>query len=437
MKGRFGRVLVGVLASMMVLLAACSTTPTEKKEPAATTPAQTQQPAPAVEKEIKVLYVGDQFWLDQAQEFTKATGIKVKYESAPFPSLREKYLAGFMARSSDVDVIHVRDDWMAEFASKGFLEPLDARIDKPMRDRFSPQSWINLSWGEKVYGVPRYLWLWQFYYNTELLAKAGATQPPATWDELAALAAKVTGGGIFGYAEAWGPTFATTPFIVHLRAHGGDFWDYKTDKPAFNSPQGVAALQAMYDLTAKHKVMHPAALDTNATGPLAELFMQGNLAFMMNTPHVFFLAEDPKQSKVVGKVAVGLIPGVTNGRKTASYAETAGVAIPVFSQKKDLAWEYVKFVTSAEQQKKMGMAVGRIPADLKMLADGEILKKMPHVKSVAEQIQYPYGMFRHPKATAITDTVAREIQQALSGKKSPAQALKDAADAAAKVASAP
>lgn len=428
--GRKGRLTAAIGAVLLAaMLAACGSQ---------TAPSQGSQGASTQstgEKVIKVMYVEDKFWQDQAAAFTKATGIKVQYETVPFPQLHDKYLSSFVAQSSDLDVVHLRDDWAAEFGSKGFLAPLDQYVTPDIKSRFAAQSLDNLTWDGKLYGVPRYIWLWQFYYNKELLAAKGFDHPPATWTELVTMSKKITDSNTFGIVEPWGGNFSYTPFLVHLRGEGGEFWDYKTDKPAFNSPAGKKALQLMYDLVNTDKVASPAGLEMDNTAPTTELFTQGKIAFIMNTPYTWPMSNDAAKSKVVGKVGVALVPG--GDRKTSSYAETGGVGIPAASKHKDWAWEYVKFVTSKAQEKEMGMQLGRIPADLEDMKDPELLAKINNMTSVPEQIQYPYGMFKHPKATQITDAVSRHILAALTNKESVDQALAAPAADATRIASAP
>ncbi|MFB5677140.1 ABC transporter substrate-binding protein [Paenibacillus terreus] len=374
--------------------------------------------------EITVLYIGDQFWKDQAKEFEKATGIKVNYEVVNFTEQHDKLATAFAGGSTEYDVVHVRDDFVAEFAPKGFLTPLDDMITEDMKSNIPAQYLEPLKDDGKLYGFPRYLWPWQFYYNKELLAQAGVEAPPATWDEFAEDAKKLKAAGITPYAEPWAEKFSYTPFIVHLRAEGGEFWDYEKDAPTFNSPEGVRALQFMADMNLQDQIISPQSVQYDSTAPLADAFTQGSIAMMMNAPHTYPMANNSETSKIAGKVGVAMIPGAE--LKTSSYAETAGLAIPAGSQHKKEAMEYIKFVTSTDQEKAMAINLGRIPVDTVALQDAEVQEKNPHFASVAEQMQYPYGMFKHEQAAMISDAVSKHITAAVNGRETPEEALKAA-----------
>jgi raffinose/stachyose/melibiose transport system substrate-binding protein len=70
----------------------------------------------------------------------------------------------------------------------GFVEPLDRReLDKL---DYLPGALDSNVYNGKLYGIPVSADLWVIYYNKKLFKDAGVDKPPATLDELVALAAK-------------------------------------------------------------------------------------------------------------------------------------------------------------------------------------------------------------------------------------------------------
>ncbi|MEM2001698.1 MAG: sugar ABC transporter substrate-binding protein [Candidatus Methanomethylicaceae archaeon] len=378
------------------------------------------------ERPITVLYVFDQPWKDQAVRFTMATGIPVNYIDVPFAQLRQMMVVAFAAGSSDYDVIHLRDDWVLEFATNGWLTPLDELLPRDFWDQFPRSAVEAMTVDGHIYGIPRYFWLWQFYYNVEMLEARGFEAPPRTWAELVEMAQALTdpAQGLWGYVEPWGPTFAAVPFIIHLRAEGGEYWDFATNRPTFNSEAGVRALQRMVDMYQKFKIVPDVAFQLDGTGPVAELFVAGTVAMCMNTPHTYPMSQNPELSKVAGKVKVSLIPGSV--LPSASYCETGAVGIPWFSKNKNAALEYCKFVTSPSEQIIIALELGRIPTVYEAATDPRVLEKYPHFALAFEQMQYPARMDAVPQATKIREIVSAEIIAAIKGLKTPAQALSDA-----------
>lgn len=389
-------------------------------------------PAPTAtvgKRKVAMAYDAVKFWEDQGAEFTQKTGIEFKYESIPFPQLHDKYLASFMSGGKEYDVVHVRDDYVAEWGPKGFLEPLDARLTDALKNEQLSTAFGYLTNSGKLYGMPRYLWLWQFYYNTELLEKGGIKAPPATWAEFRDMAKKLTKPPVYGAIFTLGSTLSVNTFTMRLRAEGGEFM--KGDKPTFNSPEGVAALTDLVNII-KDGSVDPASFEFTSTTPMIDVFVQGRAAMSTCTPPMLSTAADPAKSQVVGKVGVSLLPG--SKLKSGGYSELGGIAITSTCADKDAAWEFVKFVTGTEQQKKMALAIGRIPTIPALLNDAEVQKKYAAAALAAEQMKYPAGMaIVVPQQAEINTAVANELVSALRGQKAVEAALSDAEKATLKI----
>lgn len=394
--------------------------------------APTEEPTGEIEKdEISILYIDDPtWWSEQAMRFTDDTGIEVNWEGVPFDKFHDKMFTSFAAGDYPWDVIHVRDDWVAEFGSRGFLLPLDDYITPEFKSLFPEDAWDNLSYDGHIYGVPRYFWLYQFYYNKDILAEAGYEDSPQTWDEVAEIATAITSdtdgdGEIdrWGYCETWGENFVFNPFIIHLHGAGGKLFD-DAGNPTFNSEAGVQALTWMVEM-ANTDSFCPSAFEMMTTGVVTELFLQGQVAMIPCTPQVYGMAADPAKSKLsVEQIGVSLMPG--DAIVSGTVAETGGIGIPVNAENPDDAWEYIKFVTSYEEQKRMAMEPGNVPALIEALEDPEIKEKQPNFYYIEDQMQYPFGTVAHPRAQEVIGAISRNIIEALHGNTTPEAALEKA-----------
>lgn len=393
------------------------------------TPAAPAATPTVAKRKLAMAFDAVQFWDDQGKEFTQKTGIEFKYEQIAFPQLHDKYLASFMSGGKEYDLVHVRDDYVAEWGPKGFLEPLDSRLTDALRNEHTPGAFNYLSSGGKTYGVPRYLWLWQFYYNTDLFQKAGLKDPPKTWAEFRDFAKRLTKPPVYGAIFTFGANMPVNVFTMRIRAEGGDFM--KNGMPTFNSPEGLTALTDLAAIV-KDGSVDPSSFEQTTTTTMTDIFTQGRAAMTVSTPPTLTMSADPAKSLVVGKVEIALIPG--SKLKSGGYSELGGIAITSTSADKDAAWEFVKFATGAEQQKKMALAIGRIPTLPALLSDPEVLKKYSAAAIAGEQMKYPAGMaIVVPQQAEINTAVANELSAALRGTKAPAQALADAEKATLKI----
>lgn len=141
-----------------------------------------------------------------------------------------------------------------------------------------------------------------------------------------------------------------------------------------------------------------------------------------DTPQVYGMAKDPTQSKLTGgEVAAALVPGDVS--KSGTYAETGGLAIPANAKNPEGAMKFIQFVTSFEEEKRMAMEPGNIPAMTAALEDTEVQAAHPNYAFVEEQMQYPFGTISNPRAQEVNGAIARNVIDALHGNLTPKEAL--------------
>jgi len=112
-------------------------------------------------------------------------GIRVDLQQLPWLSAHEKLLTAFAGESLP-DVSPIGNTWIPEFAALGALDPLDEEIAATpgfdVADYF-PGVWDSGVVDGKVHAVPWYVETRLPFYRTDLLAKAGVTRQPRSWDE--------------------------------------------------------------------------------------------------------------------------------------------------------------------------------------------------------------------------------------------------------------
>ncbi|MCL6527834.1 MAG: extracellular solute-binding protein [Thermaceae bacterium] len=146
-----------------------------------------------------------EFYEDIARQFEAKTGIKVVY--TPYKNTEyNTILASALAAGSGPDIIHTRAyGGLAQLADAGYLLPIDAK-QVPGLSKF-PSSLLNAARGfkddtkKKIYGVPFATQSLGFFYNKDLLAKAGITRLPETWPDFKAALAKIKAAGIIPLAN--------------------------------------------------------------------------------------------------------------------------------------------------------------------------------------------------------------------------------------------
>jgi ABC-type glycerol-3-phosphate transport system substrate-binding protein len=259
-----------------------------------------------------------------------------------------------------------------------------------------------------------------YYYRKDLLSAAGM-KPADTWDDVLTIAQHFRHGNQYGFAvrgERGNPI--TWTWLPMLWAFGGDTLD-ANNKPLYNNDAGVASLEFFKKLYATSPAGWLSAQD------VATAMQQGKSAQTTLMSVYNGAMNDPKQSKVAGKIAFGDMP---KKERRASILGMWTIGIGAKSTKTESAWRFVQYLSSEKiaTQMALGGTVGATqPAAYNAPSAPDYFPVLGKILSYA---QPPPLYAQGDQWFEITGT---ELQNALSGAKSPKQALDDAASAVAKL----
>jgi multiple sugar transport system substrate-binding protein len=112
-------------------------------------------------------------------------GIRVVAQQLPWTAAHEKLLTAF-AGDATPDICQLGNTWIPEFVALGAIAPLDRYVASSsivqQGDYFSGIWDTNVVSGT-LYGVPWYVDTRLLFYRRDLLAQAGYSSPPATWQQ--------------------------------------------------------------------------------------------------------------------------------------------------------------------------------------------------------------------------------------------------------------
>ena len=108
------------------------------------------------------------------------------------------------------DVLYVRGENLVAWVNAGYLQPVDGLpgIEEVKSDLF-PFVRAGMSVGGKLYGLPYFTDIQVFYYNEQMLARAGIDGPPASLDELREQSLALKKAGVAEYPLIFGLKKAT------------------------------------------------------------------------------------------------------------------------------------------------------------------------------------------------------------------------------------
>ncbi len=376
--------------------------------------------------------------IDQiAADFTaKNPDIKVAMEYVAYDNVHDKIVTGMAAKPPAYDAAMIDVIWPDEFIKAGYLLDVTSRVTPEMKSGMFPASWNGVTRNGKIYGMPWLMDVKYFMYNKDMLQKAGIANPPATWEELAADAKIIKDKGIaeFPIIGSWAQKEAVVcDFTVLLFGNGGAFLD-ASGKPAFNNDKGVQALTWMKQ-TLDQGLTDPSSVSADENAVEAS-FLAGKNAFAVNWLFQYADSNDASKSQVVGQVAFAPMPvfkaGADAGVKGSSVDGSSSFGIMATTPYPDQTWKFLTYLASNEVQTKYSAEM--LPVwqdDFK----GDALTKLEGatpanpVTVPAFLGQFPYANERPtvPYYNEGSTALQLAIQEALTGAKSPKDALDGAA----------
>jgi multiple sugar transport system substrate-binding protein len=180
-------------------------------------------------------------------------------------------------------------------------------------------------------------------------------------------------------------------------------------------------------MTLDEKLSNPASTES-LEEDVRRIISQGEAAMALNWTYMFALANDPNESQVAGQIDIAHTPKGPAGAPGVNGS--MGMAIANGSQNQDAAWKYIQFMTSQKiqnQYAELSLPIWKSSYDAK-----QVVQALPQVVPVAkEQLNDLILRPVVPQYNDVSHTLQVEMQQALTGDKTPKQALDDAAKAVA------
>lgn len=272
------------------------------------------------------------------------------------------------------------------------------------------------------------------YYNKKDFKEAGI-EPNSikTWDDLLVAAKKLTKDGKMGFQVPLGNTEWTVwTWQTLLWQAGGEFLSPNSDKSMFNSPAGINALQFWTDLVQKEKVANFSEPDA---GYKTDDFLAGRVSMMINGPWNYGVLEDARKNNGF-EYGVIMLPSAGKyaaDGKGINATNIGGENLFLFKSdeaREKAAWEFSKFIMSADFQVEWAIKTGYLPVSKSAAADAkyqDFLKENEFIKTYSDQMQYGKARPSIPEYVKISEYLGKEIEKTLYNKQDAKTSLERAA----------
>jgi multiple sugar transport system substrate-binding protein len=324
-------------------------------------------------------------WNRVIQNFhQKNPDIHIKVQVGPHSSTEYHAIIAQRLKNRDksVDVFFMDVIWPPEFANAGWALDLTSRFSVNEQNKFLPGPITANTYRGKLYGVPCYLGAGLFYYRKDLLKKYHF-KPPTVWEEMLTQGQEITQGENEPGLHIYSGQFKQYEGLVcdmmeFIWSNGGAVIDQKTGKALLDKPAVVEAVSFVRDRIIG-KAAPRGAINYEEPESL-DLFIQGKAIFHRNWPYAWAVANDPKKSKIAGKIGVGSLPAFP-GHSPASTLGGWQFGINHYSIHPEQAWRFIQFMTSHEAQKILALQASLAPTRKSVYQDPEIQKERAHLKA--------------------------------------------------------
>jgi ABC-type glycerol-3-phosphate transport system substrate-binding protein len=321
------------------------------------------------------------------------------------------------ASTSPFDAAHVANGTVTPLQAKGQLRPLNDLVDK-YREPYEIEDQMLIRFGDDVIAVAFMANAQHFFYRKDIFDDLGLAVPE-TWDDVLAAAEAIEAAGVveypFGAAYKSGSELGND-FINFYLAQGGELFDPATGDAAFENEAGIASLELMKSLMG---YMTPNALAMDFGG-VKQQMQQGQIAMAFLWGDQAMSMDDPKESKVVDKVAFAPAPAVEPGGAPATTFWWDGFVIPGnLDGDPDLTFRVIMEALKPE------VVAGNNDATLWLRSNYVPGRYSEAIIQSVEKGAPPYPMV--PQSGLAHVALGQNIDDFLAGKESAEQSLADAA----------
>ncbi|WP_328946337.1 extracellular solute-binding protein [Streptomyces sp. NBC_00250] len=250
----------------------------------------------------------EQYWNDLITAFEAAhPDIKVKVDVEPWDYVDGKVAA--MAKAGQApDLAQLKS--YADFAERGDLYSVDSLVSIPVQSNFVHSLAVAGERDRTQYAMPFTASTRLLFYNKDLFAKAGISNPPKTWDELKAAAQKLNSRTRVPYpiAVPLGPEEAHIEAMAWMLGGEGGYTNF-TGSYAISSKNNLNSLTWLKENLVTEGLTGPVPVNKLNRRDAYAAFLRGEAGMVNGHPSLL------QAAKAAG-IRVGVVPVPSHSGKS-------------------------------------------------------------------------------------------------------------------------
>ena len=318
--------------------------------------------------------------------------ITVELVSPPYESAETK-VASMLAAGQEVDIVEIRDNSVGAWINNDFLYKLDDMVAAwDGKDELVDAALLaGSSIGDATYFIPQYLYVKALMVRTDVLEKLGVTEMPKTTDEFLEICKQITdpASGQYAFALRGTGSPCKTVDVMWATEVPGISTDniYLTEDGTFFMDTD-GARKAMQDYYELYTECCPEDAVNWGYNEQINGFVSGTTPFLIQDPDAVGSVSgslEPDQYTAIP------IPLGASGKRYLDYGY-AGLAVAANSEHPEEAFEFIKYMISAEVNATICEFYGALPVNQGAYEASEMFE-LPVYKAWAEEMSDPDTVF--------------------------------------------
>jgi len=307
-----------------------------------------------------------------------------------------------------------------------FEDVIETEEERAWLDGFYPALMANSRIEGKTWGVPFQRSTIVAYYNKDQFRAAGLDpeQAPSTWDEMVEMGKALTD------EDTWGLMIPSTGYPYWMFQalaiqNGMELMSDDGTTTYFDDPTVIETLEFWKSLSTEHGIMPEGTVEW---GTLRQAFLEGQTAMMWHSTGNLTAV----RTNATFDFGVAMLPA-----KERLGSPTGGGNFYIFkgasAQEQQAALDLIKFMTAPEQAARWSIATGYMgvsPAAYETEALQAYTEDFPAALVARDQLEHAVAEFSTFETARVREGLNNAIQAALTGTKTPAEALGEAQTAA-------
>ncbi len=295
--------------------------------------------------------------------------VTIELISPPYEQADNK-MTLMLNSEQDLDIIEIRDHSIKQNVNNGKLTDLSPYLEKwdAVMDPLPLTNAAARTVDNTPYLMPQFFFIKALFVRTDILKEFGYEKLPETMEEMYEMAIAITGKKDDQYGFGFrgkGNAYAISDVMILSDVDNisqGNFYKTEAGESVF---ENSTARQALADYANLFANAVPSDGINWGFNEQVNAFISGTTPFLLQDPDTVALVNEQ-----LGEDNYTVIP-VPVGKSGKVYLTSgfAGLAIPSYSKKKDAAWDFIAYISSAEKNAEFCKSYGPLPVNSSSYSD--------------------------------------------------------------------